>query len=249
MRTVRSMWVGESERNLERILNTIQSNLPAILFIDEVDQMLGQRGEGGDAGTSNRMLARLWQFMAQSELRGRLIIATATNRPSLLDPASVDRMAQYVIPVLLPTAEEFIAVIPNAAQQLGRTLEDGFDVDHAARLLQGKGLSIRQLLDLLAMAALKSDFAEAGSPISQAAFTDTARNFRNNHNPLEIEAITLEAIRMTSFANLLPWYGIEKTYPFPDYLRRLMNENYEVDPDALNKRLSELRQPGFNHGR
>lgn len=243
MRTVRSMWVGESERNLERILNTIQSNLPAILFIDEVDQMLGQRGQGGDAGTSERMLARLWEFMAQPEFRGRLIFAAASNRPDLLDPASIDRF-QYVIPILQPTVEEFRAVLPKVARQLERRLDDTIVLSKIARLLQQKGLSIRQLVDVVAMAALKSDLASniSGAPISEAALWETANNFRSNHNPVQIEAITLEAVGMTTFAELLPWFGAPESYPFPDFLRRLMKENYEIDSDALKNRLHELKQ-------
>jgi transitional endoplasmic reticulum ATPase len=243
MRSVRSMWVGESERNLERVLNTIQSNLPAILFIDEVDQMLGQRGQGGDAGTSERMLARLWEFMAQSEHRGRLIFAAASNRPDLLDVASVDRF-QYVIPILQPTAEEFRAVLPNVARQLERTLDNSLDLPRIARLMQQKGLSVRQTVDVMAMAALKSDLSGnvSGAPISESALWETANNFRSNHDPAQIEAITLEAIRMTTFAELLPWFSAPEEYPFPDFLRRLMNEKYEIDLPALEKRLHELKQ-------
>lgn len=243
MRAVRSMWVGESERNLERVLNTIQANLPAILFIDEVDQMLGQRGQGGDAGTSERMLARLWEFMAQGEHRGHLIFFGATNRPDLLDPASVDRFST-VIPILLPTDEEFCAILPKVAVQLERDLASNLDITKISRLLQQKGLSVRQSVDVMAMAALKSDLlgSASGEPISESALWQTANNFRSNHNPAQIEAITLEAVRMTTFAEMLPWYGEPETYPFPDFLRRIMNEDFEIDLKTLEKRLQELKQ-------
>lgn len=243
MRAVRSMWVGESERNLERVLNTIQSNLPAILFIDEVDQMLGQRGQGGDAGTSERMLARLWEFMSQGELRGKLIFTAASNRPDLLDPATVDRFST-VIPILQPTAEEFCAVLPKVAVQLERTLATNTDLTKIAQLLQQKGLSVRQVVDVVAMASLKSDLLNnsSGSSISETALWEAANNFRSNHNPAQIEAITLEAVRMTTFAELLPWFESPKTYPFPDFMRRLMNENFEIDLMALERRLQELKQ-------
>ncbi len=243
MRAVRSMWVGESERNLERVLNTIQANLPAILFIDELDQMLGSRGQGGDAGTSDRMLARLWEFMALGEHRGKLIFVGASNRPDLLDPATVDRFT-YVVPILQPTAEEFCGVLPKVAAQLERHLANDVDTSKISLLLQQKGLSVRQVVDVVAMAALKNDLIgdTSGTSISQSALWETANNFRSNHNPAQIEAITLEAVRMTTFAELLPWFDAPENYPFPDFLRRVMDEKFEIDMPALEKRLHELKQ-------
>ncbi len=242
MRAVRSMWVGESERNLERVLNAIQSNLPAILFIDEVDQMLGQRGQGGDAGTSERMLARLWEFMALENFRGRLIFVAATNRPDLLDVASVDRFS-LTIPILLPTSRELEAILPQVAKQIDRSFATGINLKVVASLIHSKGLSTRQLIDVLAMAALKSDTAgKPGGPISQAALLEAAQSFRSNHNPSEIEAITLEAIRMTTFAELLPWFSDPKAYELPEFLRRLMNDELEIDVPMLDRRLGELKR-------
>ncbi len=243
LRTVRSMWVGESERNLERVLNAIDSNLPALLFIDEVDQMLGQRSQGGDSGTSERMLARLWEYMSENQRRGRLIFAAATNRPDLLDPATVDRF-QYVIPVLQPTADEFRSILPNCAAQLDCSLPNSDEISSIPDVMQAKGLSIRQTLDILAMAALKSDPSDAGqvTHVGAAALIETVNNFRSNHDPFEMEAITLEAIRMTTFSELLPWHGSEGTYRFPRFITALLDENSQMNAEALHKRLSDIRR-------
>jgi transitional endoplasmic reticulum ATPase len=243
MRTVRSKWVGESERNLERLLNAIDSNLPAIVFIDEVDQMLGQRSQGGDSGTSERMLARLWEFMAENQRRGRLIFVAATNRPDLLDPATVDRF-QYVIPLLHPTADEFRSILPVCAAQLDCGLEQIEDLSKVADVMNAKCLSIRQSIDILAMAALKSDQPEDASntQITEVALIETLDNFKSNHDPHEIEAITLEAIRMTTFGELLPWYGIEEAYRFPRFINPLLDDNNRIINESLHKRIAEIRR-------
>ena len=79
MRSVRSKWVGESERNLDRVFAITEAMTPCVFFIDEIDQALGQRGEGGDAGTSQRMLKRMMEFLAMEEHRGRVLFIAATN--------------------------------------------------------------------------------------------------------------------------------------------------------------------------
>ena len=68
------------------------------------------------------MLARLWEFIATESLRGRVIFVAATNMPSLLDPATLDRFGATV-PYLLPTAKELGVMLPVLAQQLGLSIE------------------------------------------------------------------------------------------------------------------------------
>ncbi|MCI0549593.1 MAG: AAA family ATPase, partial [Anaerolineae bacterium] len=242
MRTIRSMWVGASEQNLERVLNAIVSLRPCVVFIDEVDQMLGQRGQGGDAGTSERMLARLWEFMALEEHRGQVIFATASNRPSILDVATVDRLS-IVIPILQPTSSELTVILPNLAKQINRTFDKHVKLPEIAKLLRLKQLSTRQCLDVVSMAALINDQkSRPGSPITHESLLSAAHNFRSNHNPFQIELTVLQAIRMTSFRDFLPWSVDAAHYEFPEYLRAVINDQYEVDIPALERRLDELRR-------
>ena len=37
LRSVRSMWVGESEKNLQRAFNAIEGLAPTVVFLDELD--------------------------------------------------------------------------------------------------------------------------------------------------------------------------------------------------------------------
>src|SRR3954451_19024986 len=54
LRNFRSMWVGSTESNLERILKILASLTPVGVIIDEADAALGNRDAGGDSGTQNR---------------------------------------------------------------------------------------------------------------------------------------------------------------------------------------------------
>ena len=51
----------------------------------------------------------------------------------------------------------------------------------------------------------------------------------------------LEAISLTVSKNLLPWNGHEDSYPFPDYIKQVLDENMELDPVKLNRELNRLR--------
>ena len=73
----------------------------------------------------------------------------------------------------------------------------------------------------------------------------------NDANPLDeaswLAAVyaDLSAISLTVSKRLLPWYGREDSYPFPDYIKEILDENMEVDPVKLNQELNRL-QPYVN---
>ena len=83
-----SKWVGDSERNLDRVLQVILALSPAIVFIDEIDQAGHRRGqEQTDSGVGSRVFQRLLEFMSDTHHRGKVVFLAATNRPDLLDAA------------------------------------------------------------------------------------------------------------------------------------------------------------------
>ena len=243
MRNVRSQWVGESERNLERVFNYLESNQPCLCFIDEIDQALGRRGQGGDSGTSERMLARIWEFMALEEHRGKIIWVGASNRPDMLDPATIDRFG-IAIPFLHPTPGEIPQLLPVLARQLGHEFAEDVQFDEIASLSCMESITSRALLDVISMAALQQDAGENGSRIDMQHFLVSARAYRPNYNPLQHAYIALMAIRMTSFTHLLPWMGYDgklEDAQIPRYLSDIVDEaTGEVDEEKLNSELAEL---------
>lgn len=240
LRSVRSMWVGESEKNLERAFNAIEGLAPTVVFLDELDQSLGQRGAQGDSGVSARMLARLWEFIATESLRGRVIFVAATNMPSLLDPATLDRFGATV-PYLLPTAKELGVMLPVLAQQLGLSIEHTPDLAEVAAMLTAKRISPRQTLDILSMArSLAIQSTVVGSNLQSQWIKKAAASFHPNANINQLERITLEALDMTTFDELLPWYGAQLPIDLPPYTDRVLNPNTgELDRDAIQKMLSQ----------
>lgn len=104
----REQWVGQSERNLSLALRIIRSMTPVIVFIDELDQSEGSRGEGNlDSGVSKRIFSQLLQFMGDTTLRGQVVWIGASNRPDLID-AAMRRPGRFddKIPFLSPDAAQ-----------------------------------------------------------------------------------------------------------------------------------------------
>ena len=44
-----NMYVGESEKNIRDIFDRARSNLPCIIFFDELDALVPNRGKGSDS--------------------------------------------------------------------------------------------------------------------------------------------------------------------------------------------------------
>ena len=101
LKNFRSKWVGSTEKNLERVLATVKAMGPIAVLIDEGDRSFGNSGgEGGDEGTSSRVIARLKEFMSDTENRGTVLFIMLTNRPDKLDtdikrPGRMDRKIPF----------------------------------------------------------------------------------------------------------------------------------------------------------
>lgn len=84
LKNFRSKWVGATESNLEKVLTIIRALGPILLVIDEGDRSFGDSGDG-DGGTSSRVIARIKEFMSDTDNRGHVVFMLLTNRPDKLD--------------------------------------------------------------------------------------------------------------------------------------------------------------------
>ncbi|MBM4088434.1 MAG: ATP-binding protein [Planctomycetes bacterium] len=99
----RSKYVGETEGNLEQVLNVLRSLGPVVVIIDEADAALGSREAEGDSGTSARVFGMIARQMGNTDYRGRIIWMLLTSRPDLL-PIDLKRQgrAEVHIPLFYP---------------------------------------------------------------------------------------------------------------------------------------------------
>jgi SpoVK/Ycf46/Vps4 family AAA+-type ATPase len=122
-RNFRTKWQGETEANLEKVLNILTAMSPVGVMIDEADAFLGDRDQEGDSGTSNRVFAQIASFMGNTEYRGKIIWFLITCRPDLI-PIDLKRQGR---------AEEHLALFypetDKDREDLFKTLVRKLDLD------------------------------------------------------------------------------------------------------------------------
>ena len=82
-----SKWVGESEKGIRDVYKKARQAAPCIVFLDEIDALAPQRGDGGGNHVTERVVSQLLtELDGIEELHGVVTLAT-TNRPDILDSA------------------------------------------------------------------------------------------------------------------------------------------------------------------
>jgi DNA polymerase III delta prime subunit len=247
MRNVREGLVGASERNLDRVLWVAETLAPCVMWIDELDQQMGQRntGQSMDAGTSERMMGRIWEFMGSLTHRGRILWIGTSNRPDILDPALLDRFP-LVIPFLHPTPCEVEALLPQLAGQVGRVLASDVRGREIAQLPSLRRPTVRALQEIVARAGTLTDVDASafGSPIDHAHLSEAAADYKPNYNPLHHQFIGMKAVQMATFGSVLPWRdrrGLRPGSEIPDYLTDVVDSaTGVVDDEQLSRKLDLL---------
>jgi len=108
--TMMSKWLGEAEKNVSKLFKMARSHAdreskPVILFIDELDSLLGERTNeiGGEVRSRNQFLTELDGINGKGK-DTKLYVIGATNKPWSLDHPFLRRFQKRIY-VSLPTLE------------------------------------------------------------------------------------------------------------------------------------------------
>lgn len=123
-----SMYVGESENNLRRVIKLAESISPVILWVDEIDKgFAGMDGNVSDSGTTARVFGTFLTWM-QEKTSSVFVIATANRVENL--PAELLRKGRFdeIFFVDLPGPGEREAIFRIHLLRRNHAPE-GFDLD------------------------------------------------------------------------------------------------------------------------
>ncbi|KEH21161.1 uncharacterized protein [Medicago truncatula] len=106
MSTITSKWFGEDEKNVRALFTLASKVSPTIIFVDEVDSMLGQRTRVGEHEAMRKIKNEFmshWDGLTTKQGE-RILVLAATNRPFDLDEAIIRRFERRIM-VGLPSVE------------------------------------------------------------------------------------------------------------------------------------------------
>ena len=244
MTNIRDKYVGESERKLELVLNTLLAWQPILVFIDEIDQVLGQRVTSQEQGSATkseaRMFGRLLEFLGDDKHRGKVVWIGATNRPDQMDDAMLRRFDRK-FPVLLPYESNNRKKILEAFKD--GTIKDlgyaeGLDLDEVATLMDGYTGSEMEQIIINAMSAQPQNSTPQTKKIvlNKDDIRDATDKFIASRNEDMYLLQSLLALDMCNHIDALP-----KPDSLPDSFREIVVGLTDLDRKKRQEAKRELQ--------
>ncbi|MEM1514908.1 MAG: AAA family ATPase [Thermoproteota archaeon] len=152
--SIMSKWLGEAEKNVARLFDLARreaKSVPVIIFIDEIDSLVGIRRleVGGEVRVRNQFLKEMDGILDKKNPL-RVYVIGATNKPWDLDPPFIRRFQKriYVPP---PGHKERLEAFKLYTKPL--KLAPDVDLDKLARLTEG--FSGSDIMDICQSVQLK----------------------------------------------------------------------------------------------
>jgi len=193
-----SKWLGEAEKNVAKLFAMARKlnedeNIPVLLFIDEIDSLLGTRNSevGGEVRVKNQFLTEIDGINNKSK-ESQLYIIGATNKPWSLEAGFLRRFQKRIY-VTLPDYASRTNLFNQYTAPLKK--ESSFKSIELAKLAEGYSAS--DIKDICQSAQLKvvNELFESGKAMEAEANTrdittaDFKEIFKKRKPSLGIEMI------------------------------------------------------------
>ena len=151
-------YVGESEAAIRELFERARQTAPAIIFLDEIDALASNRGEGHEV--TERVVSQLLTEMDRAASHPKLVVLAATNRKGSIDPALLrpGRLEQHIeVPNPDETARREILAVHTRGTPLGEDV----DLDELAAETAGySGAELEALVREASMRAIREIAAD-----------------------------------------------------------------------------------------
>lgn len=171
--SIMSKWLGEGERNVAKLFNTarklVEKGQPAVIFIDEVDSLLGVRSQevGGEVRVRNQFLKEM-DGLADKGKNMQLYVLAATNKPWVLDTPFLRRFQKRIY-VMLPDHASRRHMFELYTKPL--TLDSSVNIDELARLAENySGSDIKDICQSVQLRVV-SELFESGRALDSNSTT------------------------------------------------------------------------------
>ncbi len=199
--SIMSKWLGEGEKNVAKLFTNarkmLADNKPVIIFVDEIDSLLGTRGQevGGEVRVRDQFL-RETDGLNDKGKNLHLYVIGATNKPWTLDPPFLRRFSKRIF-VPLPDNEARMAQFRMYTAPL--TLSEDVGLELLAKLSDGySGSDIRDICQSVQLRVVRELFKSGKAldketmtrPITVSDFRETMRTRRPSVSNEMVNAYT-----------------------------------------------------------
>ncbi|XRM45875.1 mitochondrial dynamin GTPase Msp1 [Aspergillus tubingensis] len=138
--TLTEKWYGDSNKLVNAVFSLARKLQPSIVFIDEIDAVLGTRrsGEHEASGMVKAEFMTHWDGLTSANSMGepqRVVVLGATNRIGDIDEAILRRMPKK-FPVALPPAAQRLRILSLVLKDT-KVDRDNFDLDYLVKGMAG----------------------------------------------------------------------------------------------------------------
>ncbi|KAI1377550.1 AAA-domain-containing protein [Hypoxylon crocopeplum] len=186
--TLTEKWYGDSNKLVRAVFSLARKLQPAIIFIDEIDAVLGTRrsGEHEASGMVKAEFMTLWDGLTSANTQGlpaRIVVLGATNRIHDIDEAILRRMPKK-FPVSLPDKNQRLRILQLILKDT-KTDPNNFNIEYIARVTAGMS---------------GSDIKEACRDAAMAPVREYIREYRASGNAMSaIDPTKVRGIRTEDF--------------------------------------------------
>ncbi|KAJ1200434.1 hypothetical protein NDU88_004258 [Pleurodeles waltl] len=190
-----SKWVGEGEKMVRALFAVARCNQPAVIFIDEIDSLLSQRGEGEHESSRRIKTEFLVQLDgATTSSEDRILVVGATNRPQEIDEAARRRLEKRLyIPLPESSARKQMVVNLMSRENCCLSLDEvelvvkqaeGFSGADMTQLCREASLGPIRSLQVTDISTITSDQVR---PIAYVDFQNALQNVRPSVSTKDLE--------------------------------------------------------------